>query len=193
RAGDRRDARHPGRHREVATPLCDRRPAGSPRGGRARRLRDEWTISMTQDRSVEERISTWLVEEAAEQLPDRVLQAAFEQTRVERQRRVFPGRRDLRMLRVTPTLVAVGATAIVIAVVGVALFPRSNPSIGGGPSASPRESPSATAGASSSTIPIALGGDVAISRTVDGNTDIYLVPGDGGVRRRTTADPRVAQ
>jgi Tol biopolymer transport system component len=150
---------------------------------------------MTQLRSVDERISAWLLDEAPEQLPDRVLQAAFERTRVDHRRRRWLGRRDLRMLRVTPAMVAVGAAAIVIAVVGVALFPRSNPSTIGGPSASPVESPSATAAATpgESIAPVALGGDVAISRTVDGNTDIYLVPADGGPVQRLTTDPAVDQ
>jgi len=54
-------------------------------------------------------------------------------------------------------------------------------------------SASAAAGVSGSTTPIALGGDVAISRTVDGNTDIYLVPANGGVARRLTTDPALDQ
>jgi Tol biopolymer transport system component len=43
---------------------------------------------MTQDRSIE-RISAWLLEEAPDQLPDRVLRATFERTRTTHQRRSF--------------------------------------------------------------------------------------------------------
>jgi Tol biopolymer transport system component len=144
---------------------------------------------MTPDRSVEERISTWLSDVAPERLPDGVLQATFEQTRANPQRRRARGRRALRMLRMTPTLVAVGAAAILIAVVGAVLLPRSNPSVGATPS------PSATAAPSSSDsiTPVALGGDVAFTRTVEGNTDMYLASGTGGAVRRLTTDPALDQ
>src|SRR5258705_6027176 len=100
---------------------------------------------MTQDRSVDERISAWLLEEAPDQLPDRVLHATFERTRVSRRRRAFLGWRSP-MNRITPTAFAVGAAAILVIAVGVALLPRSNPSVGARPSPSPTPSnqPSST-------------------------------------------------
>ena len=49
--------------------------------------RNERTDSMIQDRSVDERIGVWLLEDAPSQLPDRVLQATFARTSVSRQRR----------------------------------------------------------------------------------------------------------
>jgi len=148
---------------------------------------------MTQDRSVDERISAWLLDEAPEQLPDRVLRATFERTYGSRQRRRFLDRRKIGMLRITPALVAVGAAAIVIAVVGVMLFPRSGPTVGGNPSPSPSASPtiSTPPGSGASPAPIALGGEVAISRIVDGNTDIYLISADGSHAERLTTDPAV--
>jgi Tol biopolymer transport system component len=86
-------------------------------------------------------------------------------------------------------MVAVGAAAIVIAVVGAVLLPRSNSSIGPSPSPSAMAAPSA----SGSVTPVALGGDVAFSRTVDGNTDIYLAPANGAALRRLTTDPAADQ
>ena len=132
---------------------------------------------MTQDRSVDERISGWLFEEAPDQLPDRVLQATFERTRPSRQRRAMPGWRPS-MIRITPTAIAVGAAAILIVIIGVALLPRSNqPAVGGpGPSRSPSPVPSLT-------------GQIAFKRTVSGNADIYLMNLDRSGLRRLTEDP----
>jgi hypothetical protein len=52
-----------------------------------------------------------------------------------------------------PVALAVGAAAMVLLAVGVAIQPRSNPSVGGGPSGSPSAAPSATSGPRTSTPP----------------------------------------
>src|SRR4051794_18530181 len=129
---------------------------------------------MTPDRSIEDRIATWLFDEAPERLPERVLQRTFRRTELLRQRR-SRGRRDLRMPHAT-RLVAIGGAAIAIAfAAGSALLPRPAPSVSGGPSGSPAPSAGGSAAASGApTTPLALGGDIAFTRTIDGNTDIYL-------------------
>ncbi len=145
---------------------------------------------MTQDRSVDERISAWLLEEAPDQLPDRVLQATFERTRPSRQRRAFLGWRSP-MIRITPTAIAVGAAAILVIAIGVALLPRPNQSVGGGPGPSPSASstPAPTTLPTPSLAPISLTGQIAFERTVDGNTDIYLMNLDRSGLVRLTDDP----
>lgn len=87
---------------------------------------------MNRERPVDERISDWLLEEAPGQLPDSVLQATFELTRPTRQRRTIFGWRGNPMIRMSPSTVAVASAAILVIVAGVALLPRSNPSVGGG-------------------------------------------------------------
>jgi Tol biopolymer transport system component len=148
---------------------------------------------MTRDRSVDQRISDWLHEEAPDQLPDRVLQATFERTSASRQRRTLLGWRHLPMNRIGPGLIAVGAAAIVVLTVGVALLPRSNPSVGGGssapPSGTPASSPSPSSNPSPTLSPISLTGQIAFERTVDGNTDIYLMNLDRTGLLRLTDDP----
>jgi Tol biopolymer transport system component len=145
---------------------------------------------MTRDRSVDQRISDWLHEEAPDQLPDRVLQATFERTSAGRQRRTLPGWRHLPMNRIGPGLIAVGAAAIVVLTVGVALLPRSNSSVGGGSSAPPRGTPASSPSPSPSPTlsPISLTGQIAFDRTVDGNTDIYLMNLDRAGLLRLTDD-----
>ena len=99
---------------------------------------------MTRERSVDERISQWLQEEAPDQLPDRVLEATFERTRVSRQRRVIFGWRPFPVIR-TPAAVAVGAAAIAIVAVGVAVSMPPHRGIGGpGLSATPIPTPTAS-------------------------------------------------
>jgi Tol biopolymer transport system component len=144
---------------------------------------------MTQDRSVDERISAWLLEGAPDQLPDRVLQATFERTRLSRQNRAFLAWRPL-MNRITPTAFAVGAAAIVVIAIGVALLPRPNQSVGGpGPSPSLSGTPVPTTLPTPSLAPISLTGQIAFERTVDGNTDIYLMNLDRSGLVRLTDDP----
>lgn len=157
---------------------------------------------MTRERTVDERISAWLLEEAPDQLPDRVLQATFERTRPSRQRRAWLRRRPFSMIRVTPPesttgvvipLVIVVATLVIA--VGVALLPQSNTSVGAGLGPSPSITPSASATdrltPDPSLTPIALTGQVAFERTVDGNTDIYLMNLDRTGLVRLTDDPAV--
>jgi Tol biopolymer transport system component len=145
---------------------------------------------MTQDRSVDERISAWLLGEAPDQLPDRVLQATFERTRPSRQRRAFLGWRSP-MIRITPTAIAVGAAAILVIAIGVALLPRSNQPVVGGPVPSPSRSPvpAPTTEPTASLGPLSLTGQIAFKRTVSGNADIYLMNLDGTGLVRLTDDP----
>ena len=145
---------------------------------------------MTRDRSVDERISAWLLEEAPDQLPDRVLRATFDRTQASRQRRTIFGWRAFQMNR-TLTGLAVGAAAIALLAVGVALLQQSNPSVGGGSSPTPTGTPTSTTSSSPSPTlsPISLTGQIAFERTVDGNTDIYLMNLDRTGLARLTDDP----
>jgi Tol biopolymer transport system component len=145
---------------------------------------------MTRSRSVDERISEWLLEEAPDQLPDRVLQATFERTRPGRRRRPFLGWRLIPMRSRTSAAIAVGAAAIVLLVVGVTQLPRSNPSVGGlspSPSVAPTSRP--TPSPSPTLAPISLTGQIAFERSVDGNTDLYLMNLDRTGLVRLTDDP----
>lgn len=149
---------------------------------------------MSTERSVEHRISAWLTEEAAGDLPDRVLQAVFDETR----RAPQPGRpldgRFVRMSRSLSALVAVGAAAIVIAVGALILLrPPSGP--GGNPTASPG-SPSASAFdpclvGTWTTTPLSQNSP-ADDQTIafsGGAGEVYTIDAQGGV----TIDTRAAQ
>jgi YVTN family beta-propeller protein len=59
----------------------------------------------------------------------------------------------------TPAALAVGAAAIVLLTFGVALLPRSNPSVGGGPSVSPSAAPSSSSATSPTPPPAAIVGE----------------------------------
>lgn len=146
---------------------------------------------MTRDRSVDERIRNWLFEEAPDQLPDRVLRATFERTRPSRQRRMFLGWRPIPMRSTTTTAIAVGAAAIVLLVIGATQLPRSSPSVGARPSPSPTVVPTSrpTPSPSPTLAPISLTGQIAFERSVDGNTDIYLMNLDRTGIVRLTDDP----
>jgi Tol biopolymer transport system component len=150
---------------------------------------------MTRERTAEERISDWLLEEAPDQLPDRVLQATFEQTRPSRQRRTFLGRRANQMRSRTTTAIAVGAAAIVLLVIGVTQLPGPNASVGGDPSPSPTSgptpSPRPTPSPSPTLAPVSLTGQIAFARSADGNTDIYLMNLDRTGLVRLTTDPLI--
>ena len=56
--GDRRDARHPGRHGPLATPSRTSRHAGRPRGGRSDHGHGR-SIGMTQQRDIERLLDHW--------------------------------------------------------------------------------------------------------------------------------------
>jgi hypothetical protein len=91
---------------------------------------------MTVERSIEERISRWLIEGAAIELPDRVLRATFERTRRTRQRRVS---RRLWLLRRRSRglAVAIGGAVLVAAIgAGIGLL-AGEPSTGSTASARP--------------------------------------------------------
>ena len=123
---------------------------------------------MTSDQSVDKRIRSGILEVTADELPDRVLQATFEQTRTVRQRRGLSGWRLTKMIRINRSMFVVGAAAIVLlAIVGVALLPRLGSLMGSGEPT----------------------GQIAFERTVEGNTDIYLINLDGTGLVRLTDDP----
>ena len=95
---------------------------------------------MTRERAAEDRIREWIHEEASGQLPDWVLDATFEVTRAERQRRRVPGfRRQAvgvpRREHSMNGLVKWAAAAVVVVVVGgfaiVVLQPKTSPAVGG--------------------------------------------------------------
>jgi Tol biopolymer transport system component len=155
---------------------------------------------MTPDRSVDERISAWLLDAAPDQLPDRVLQATFARTLVSGQRRRLWLRRETRMPRTT-RMIAVGAAAILIVVGGLVLYPRSGPSVASTPTSTPAASDASPTGTPAGSLdgstaptaaaamnPASLGGEIAFHRTTDGNTDIYLTS-DGTHVERLTTDP----
>jgi len=80
---------------------------------------------MTDDRSFERRMVSWLEEEATGSLPDRVLDSVFAETRVARRpARPFAGWFPT-VPRIAVALTAVGTTAIVL-MLGVALLGRSS-------------------------------------------------------------------
>jgi Tol biopolymer transport system component len=85
--------------------------------------------------------------------------------------------------RLSSGLIAVGAAAIAVIIIGVVLRPEAP---FGGPG-SPSPAPSGSANGSLS--PIALTGQIAFERTVDGNTDIYLMNLDRTGLVRLTDDP----
>lgn len=90
---------------------------------------------MSGDRTIEDRISRWLEEDAVGGLPDRVLESVFAETRAApRRSRPFAGRVPT-MSRFGSGLVAVGAAAIVL-LVAAALLGSRPPSSGVGPAAS---------------------------------------------------------
>jgi len=154
---------------------------------------------MTPDRTRNERISAWLLEEAPDKLPDWVLEATFERLRTERRRRLFAGWRSFPMTRLSPAAIAVGAAAILVVAIGAVLLRGPDPSVGVLPSATPVTSPTATpaatpaaepsSGASPTLAPVSLTGQIAFQRTVDGNPDIYLMNLDRTGLVRLTDDP----
>jgi hypothetical protein len=79
---------------------------------------------------VEDRISRWLKDEAGGQLPDRVLGATFERTRMVRQQPVSFAWRQSPMTRPIPALIALGAAAIVIALGATILMAPSRQDLG---------------------------------------------------------------
>jgi Tol biopolymer transport system component len=142
--------------------------------------------SMSPDRSVEDRISAWLQSEAPDQLPDRVLRATFQRTGAGRERRVL-GWRRFGTLSMTPATAVAGFVAIALVVAGAVLLPRAISPYGGNPT--PPPTPTLTANPSSTLEPVSLTGQIAFERTVDGNTDIYLMNLDRTGYLRLTDDP----
>ena len=136
---------------------------------------------MTTYRPVEDRISSWLVAEAPDQLPDRVLQATFERTRPIRQQRTLPRWTTLRLGNAWRLA---GAAALIAVVLAVVVLPR-NETVGP-PSSTPSPSPDLR-----SLVPVSLAGQIAFERTVDLNTDIYVMNVDRSGLVRLTNDQEV--
>ena len=120
---------------------------------------------MTEHRTAEERISLWLEEEAAGQIPDYVLEATFDRTRAIRHRPGPSAWRPFTMSRPIPALIAVGAAAIVIAIGASVLRPSSQSNVVGGSSSPvaptavlPTSTPLASVAARSKPLGIAIVG-----------------------------------
>jgi len=145
---------------------------------------------MTEDRSIERRLSAWLEDEAPAELPDRVFEAAFARSRITRRRSAVLWWRPLMTRNQTATL-AVGAAAIVVLVAGALLLPGRGPSTGGVPSPQPTPTTAARAtfNPSASLVPLSLTGQVAFARTIDGNSDIYVLNLNRSGLVRLTTDP----
>jgi WD40 repeat protein len=112
---------------------------------------------MTEHRTVEERISLWLEDEAAGRLPDHVLDATFDRTRAIRHRPGPSAWRPFTMSRPISALIAVGAAAIVIVAGAAMLRPSSQtPAVGNG--GSPVVTPSPTAESTPTLAPSAPSG-----------------------------------
>jgi Tol biopolymer transport system component len=139
---------------------------------------------MTRDVTFDERIHAWLLEEAPGQLPDRVLAGTFERTRRAPQRRSALARRNRPMVAPSIRLIAVGAAALV-ALIGILILTGGTPAPA--PSQTTQVTPSAAAVASGPAT--SAKGQIAFDRSVDGNTDIYLVNVDGTGLERLTDDP----
>jgi Tol biopolymer transport system component len=112
---------------------------------------------MTEHRTVEERISLWLEDEAAGRLPDHVLDATFDRTRAIRHRPGPSAWRPFTMSRPISALIAFGAAAIVIVAGAAMLRPSSQtPAVGNG--GSPVVTPSPTAESTPTLAPSAPSG-----------------------------------
>jgi dipeptidyl aminopeptidase/acylaminoacyl peptidase len=139
---------------------------------------------MTTDRSADERIRLWLREEAPGQVPDRVLQAAFAQTRPMRQRRTILGWTRFPTIRIGAAVTAIGV-AVVVLLAGFLLLPSSTPSVGGpAPTATPPPRSLKPSLAPVSGLP----GRFAFASRRDGDYDIYVMnPDRTGLRQLTDA------
>lgn len=99
---------------------------------------------MSGERTIEQQISAWLEEEAVGTLPDRVLEAAFAETRqLLRRPSPFPWR-FAGMPRSVLTLFAVGAAAIVV-LVGAMFLGSHPPTVGSSPNPTTDGSPASIA------------------------------------------------
>ena len=93
---------------------------------------------MTRDRTIERRISDWLVGEGEYELPDRVLAETFHQAAVTRQVRALPGWRIFQMDRKVISFAAGAAAIAVLVIGGAAFFGQPDASgVGGAPTSSP--------------------------------------------------------
>jgi Tol biopolymer transport system component len=145
---------------------------------------------MNPDRTVDQRIRAWLEAEAPNQLPDVVLQVAFDRSRATRQRRSIAGWRDI-LVNARLLAIAGGAAAIVILAAGALWVGVFSPANVGHPTAVPSQTPTpAPTHALLPTLePVSLTGQMVFSRTVDGNTDLYLMNLDRTGLVRLTTDP----
>jgi hypothetical protein len=101
-------------------------------------------------------VRSWLADESDAKLPESIVDAVLEQLPATPQRRLmWPARRSLVMGKLIPLA---AAAVVVVAIAGVVLSNRSNPSIGA--VMSPAPSPSASASAGNSAAPLPASGAI---------------------------------
>jgi len=139
---------------------------------------------MSADRELTRTISAWFEADAPTGLPDRVLSATFERTRGTRQQRGWPAL--LGRTHVNRSMLALaGAAAVALLIAGAILLRVTTPPDDvGQPTAAPSPSAVASQGANGP-----FTGQVAFTRNVDGNADVYLMNLDGTGLVRLTTDP----
>lgn len=145
---------------------------------------------MNREHPTDHTIERW-VADLPRRAPDRILQAVLAElpTLSQQGRRRARLRRTLMTTSLPLRLAGAAVIAVAVAVIGLNLLPPS-PGSGGvpqSPTATPGPTRPTSPGPSASWAPPA--GEIAVVRTVDGNTDIYLLKGDGSVVRRLTDDP----
>jgi Tol biopolymer transport system component len=149
---------------------------------------------MNPKESLEHHVTSWLAEQAPEQIPDRLLRSIFDETRAFRQERPPFGWRPPSMSRPT-YFFAAGAVAIVILFVGYRMTAPGRADIGGARPASAipgaSSTPSVRPGASGSAIPPVTGlpGRIAFASARTGNFEIFSMKPDRSELVQLTNDP----
>jgi Tol biopolymer transport system component len=147
---------------------------------------------MNGHRDIERTLDAWFVD-GPSMMPDRLFDAVLDQVERVPQRRL--ARLSVRYAEMNPTirLFTVLAAALLVIVAAVALSGGGSPSpVRSTPTeAAPTPSPTTSASPTTPPAPVGLIGQIAFSRKVDGNTDVYLMNIDGTGLRRLTSDPGV--
>lgn len=148
---------------------------------------------MSTERDVTRVVRSWL-DDGATRLPDHVLDRVLADVPATSQRRRWGARRNRSMSGLFKFAVGAAAVAVLVAVVGISLLPRTGPGISGVPTApltsSPTPSPTSSPTASAVlTDMVAVGSEVQLSALVPAGWGTF---GDGpipyaAIRRGTTA------